>query len=350
MAGSRGRHRTTRPDGDTGLASLGQVFWRLLEMHGIDTGAIAREAGVDLTRIPGPTERVELDRADAMLRRAADLIPNPAFGLNAARCWHPANLGVLGHAWLSSSTLRTGLRRLERYWRIVGERATTRVEDTKQGVKVAYRRKPGDPVVTAVVTDIAMAIMLDMCRMNAGAALRPMAVTLRRREPQHTDAYKSFYGCPVRFGAEDDALLLATRDVDRPLPSSNRQLAAMFDRLLTEELGRLDKGDVVARCRATVLEHLPSGEMTEEEMAKGLHMSRRTLQRKLADAETTYLKLVDDTRRDLALRYIEDPRRSITDITFTLGFSQHSAFTRAFKRWTGVAPTEYRAKAAAASS
>jgi AraC-like DNA-binding protein len=79
-------------------------------------------------------------------------------------------------------------------------------------------------------------------------------------------------------------------------------------------------------------------------------MSRRTLQRKLADAETTYLKLVDDTRRDLALRYIEDPRRSITDITFTLGFSQHSAFTRAFKRWTGVAPTEYRAKAAAASS
>jgi AraC-like DNA-binding protein len=350
VAVPRGRRRTTSLNGDTGLASLSQVFSRLLEMHGIDAGALARAAGIDLSRIPGPTERIEIDRADALLRQAAAMIPNPAFGLYAARCWHPANLGVLGHAWLSSSTLRTGLRRLERYWRIVGERATTRIEDTRQGLKVIYRRKAGDPVVTAVVTDMAMAVMLDMCRMNAGAALRPLAVSLRRREPQHADAYKSFYGCPVRFSAADDALLLATRDVDRPLPSSNRQLAAMFDRLLTEELGRLDKGDVVARCRATVLEHLPSGEMTEEEMAKGLHMSRRTLQRKLADAETTYLKLVDDTRRDLALRYIEDPRRSITDITFTLGFSQHSAFTRAFKRWTGVAPTEFRAQSAAAPS
>ena len=85
-------------------------------------------------------------------------------------------------------------------------------------------------------------------------------------------------------------------------------------------------------------------------MAKGLHMSRRTLQRKLAEAETTYLKLVDDTRRDLALRYLEDPRRSITDITFTLGFSQQSAFTRAFKRWTGVAPSAFRAKSTTAPS
>jgi len=73
-------------------------------------------------------------------------------------------------------------------------------------------------------------------------------------------------------------------------------------------------------------------------------MSPRTLQRKLAEANTTYLQLVDDTRKDLALRYIEDPRRSVTDITFSLGFSQPSAFTRAFKRWTGLNPSEYRTK------
>jgi AraC-like DNA-binding protein len=351
VAVPRGRPSgTTRINGDTGLASLGQMVRRLLELHGLDADAIARAAGVELNRIPEPTERVEIDRGDAIFRRAAELIANPAFGLNAARCWHPANLGVLGHAWLSSSTLRTGLHRLARYWRIVGERATTRIEETRQGLKVAYRRKPGDPVVTAVVTDIAMSIMLDMCRMNAGAALRPVAVSLRRREPPQSDAYRSFYGCPVRFAAEEDAFVLAAQDADRPLPSSNKQLATMFDRLLAGELARLDKGDVLARCRASVLEHLPSGEMTEAEMAKGLHMSRRTLQRKLAEAETTYLELVDDTRRDLALRYLEDPHRTITDITFTLGYSQQSAFTRAFKRWTGVAPSAFRAKSAAAPS
>jgi AraC-like DNA-binding protein len=92
-----------------------------------------------------------------------------------------------------------------------------------------------------------------------------------------------------------------------------------------------------------VLEHLASGEGTAEETAKQLHMSPRTLQRKLAEAHTTYLQLIDDTRKDLALRYIEDPRRSVTDITFSLGFSQPSAFTRAFKRWTGRSPSDYRA-------
>jgi len=87
---------------------------------------------------------------------------------------------------------------------------------------------------------------------------------------------------------------------------------------------------------------LPSGEATEEDVAKQLHMSARTLQRKLAEANTTYLQLLDDTRKDLALRYLEDPRRTVTDITFSLGFSQPSAFTRAFKRWTGRSPTDHR--------
>ena len=332
---------------DTGLASMGQMFRRLLEMHGLDAVELARQAGVDLAKIPAPTDRIEADKLDAILRLAIPLIRDPAFGLQAARCWHPSNLGVLGHAWLSSSTLRTGLNRLSRYSRLVGERALTESEESGQGVKVRFWAKRGNPAVVAVAAvfvDVAMALLLDMCRMNAGAALRPMAASLRRGRPENVDAYARFFGCQVRFGAEENAFVLSVKDADRSLPSSNKQLAAVFDRMLTEELARLDKSNVIARCRAAVLEDLPSGEASAEETAKQLHMSPRTLQRKLAEAQTTYVQLVDDTRKDLALRYIEDPRRSITDITFSLGFSQPSAFTRAFRRWTGLAPSEYRAK------
>jgi AraC-like DNA-binding protein len=173
--------------------------------------------------------------------------------------------------------------------------------------------------------------------------LRPVAATLRRAKPQQSEVYERFFGCPVRFRAEENAFVLSTQDAERPLPSANRQLAAVFDRMLTEELGRLDRSDVVSRCRSEVLQHLESGEMTEHDMAQRLHMSRRTLQRRLAEADTNYLRLVDDTRKDLALRYIGDASRSITDIAFTLGFAQQSAFTRAFRRWTGRNPTEYRA-------
>jgi AraC-like DNA-binding protein len=328
---------------------MGQPFRRLLELHGLDAVGIARQAGVDLAAIPAPGERIESDKIDAILRVAIPLINDPAFGLQGARCWHPSELGVLGYAWLSSSTLRTGLERLVRYSRLIGERATTEIEDTRQGLKVRFWAKRGNPAVVpvaAVFGDIAMAILLDMCRMNAGAAMRPVAATLRRRKPDPASAYERFFGCPVRFDAEETTFVLSLKDADRPLSSSNRQLAAVFDRMLTEELARLDKADVVSRARAAVLEQLSSGEATAEDTAKQLHMSPRTLQRKLAEENTTYLQLVDDTRKDLALRYIEDPRRSVTDITFSLGFSQPSAFTRAFRRWTGLSPSDYRTRMA----
>jgi AraC-like DNA-binding protein len=100
--------------------------------------------------------------------------------------------------------------------------------------------------------------------------------------------------------------------------------------------------DVVSRCKVYLLQQLTSGEPSEQELASALGMSRRTLQRRLGDLGLTYKGVVDETRYELAQRYLDDPERSVTDITFLLGFSEQSAFTRAFKRWSGKAPTAYR--------
>ncbi len=327
---------------DTVLASMGAVWRRLLDRYGLDARGIARQVGIDLAVIPEPSERIEVDKLDALLEVVIPLIEDPAFGLQAARCWHPTNLGVLGHAWITSFTLRTGLNRMAQYHRLVGERGITGVEESHQGVKVCYKANRANPAIEAAVTDIVLAILLDMCRMNAGAALRPIRVSLCRSRPDADDAYVRFFGCPVHFGAAENSFLLSNADADRPLPSSNKQLAALFDRMLAEEVGRLDKTDIIARCKAAILENLSSGEISEEHTAKQLHMSPRTLQRKLSQAGTTYMQLVDDTRKVIALRYIDEPHLTITDITFLLGFSYPSAFTRAYKRWTGKTPTKSR--------
>jgi AraC-like DNA-binding protein len=326
----------------TSLATVGQIVWRLLEMHGIDSRALFRRCGIAAADIRDANARLPSEKWDLVAREAAARIPDPAFALRAARCWHPSNLGVLGHAWLTSSTLRSGLQRVVSYGRLVGERVSTRLENTANGLKLLIDSGRTDPVTGPIVIDLTMSLLMDMCRMNFGASLRPRAVCLKRARPDAWQEYSAFYGCPVRFSEPADSFTLSAADADEPLPTSNRQLAATLDRLIAEQLAHLDKTNVVARCKASLLEQLSSGELSEEEMAQQLHMSRRTLQRKLAEAEITYLKLVDDTRRDLALRYIEDPRHSITDITFMLGFSQQSAFTRAFKRWTGMPPSGYR--------
>jgi len=327
---------------ETFLATMGQVFVRVVEMHGIDANALLREAGVDPAALRDPAARIPSAFWDIAGAKAAALIPDPAFGLRAARCWHPSNLGALGHAWLASSTLRTGLERLQRYSRILGEKAQLKITDTRDGLRFAYDHRRRDPVLRAIGADFALSLVLDMCRMNYGASLRPMEVRLARARPGDTEPYRHFYGCPIHFEANEDSFLLAARVAAEPLPTANRQLAGTLDSILTAQLAALDKNNIPVRCKSSLLEEITSGEVSEEDMARRLHMSRRTLQRKLAESNTTYQKLVDDTRRDLALRYMEDPRNSITDVTFLLGFSGQSAFTRAFNRWTGMSPTTYR--------
>jgi len=317
---------------------------RLLEMHGIDAEQFVRDGGYAPEMFRDPSARLPTSVVDIASRVAAERIVDPAFGLRAARCWHPSNLGALGHAWLASSTLRTALNRLERYNRILSEKATYRLEDAEKGLRLVFDSRRKDVALAAPGVDFALSILVDMCRMNFGASLRPLEVTLRRERPSQPAPWEHFYGCRVQFGAARDSFLLSRRDVDEPLPIANRQIAGTLDAVLAKQLAELDRSNVAARCKAALVERLASGESPEEDVARDLHMSRRTLQRKLAEADLTYQQLVDDTRRDLALRYVEDPGKSITEITFLLGFSGQSAFTRAFRRWTGRSPTDYRAK------
>jgi AraC-like DNA-binding protein len=334
---------------DTSLASLSQVAVRLLQLYGRDVDALFRAADIDPDLRSDPNGRIPVDKLERLFILADLAAEDPAFGLRAARCWHPSNLGVLGHAWMSSSSLQSGLRRLAQYWRIVAERSFLTLSSHPQGLLLCYRRKPGNPATEGVAADIYLSLVLDLCRFNTGDSLCPLQVGLRRAPPADPRPYLRFFGCPVAFDADQNTLLLSRAEAQAPLPSANRRLALEFDKLLLQDMARLDKTDVVTRCRAAVLQRLSSGELSERHLASSLHMSRRTLQRRLAEAETSYQQLIDVTRRDLALRLIEDPRRQLGDIAFNLGFSQQSAFSRAFKRWTGNSPSEHRGRAAVAA-
>ena len=128
----------------------------------------------------------------------------------------------------------------------------------------------------------------------------------------------------------------------RTLPSGNAELARENDQIIARYLSKLDRDDTVLQIKAKLLEHLPSGNITEEEVAKSLNMSIRTMQRKLKVLDKSYKQIMDDTRRELAVEYVREGDVPITTITFILGFSEPANFTRAFKRWTGQSPSEYR--------
>jgi len=146
---------------DATLASMSQILWRLIERHDLAPEPIFRGAGIDPAIINDPHAHIARPKSDALMRALAERIADPAFGLQAATCWHPSNLGTLGYAWLASSTLRTALTRLFRYWRIVIGDVTVSLEETPDGVEFVHIPPVLDSTLESIRGDIMMAILHD---------------------------------------------------------------------------------------------------------------------------------------------------------------------------------------------
>lgn len=326
----------------TALPTVGQLIWRWLELHGLSARDLFAAQGIDGQDLQPQRDRIAVDVLERVLAAALNRIGDNCRGLRASRCWHPSDLGALGYAWLASSSIRTAVQRMVRYSKTIGDKAELTTAESPQGFKVILDQKPRDPRVHEFMTDFIMSLIIDMCRFNAGASLRPVEVGLCRGRPDCAKSYSDFYGCEVVFSSEADSFTLTNEDADRPLPTSNKQLAGLHDQILIQQLAHLQREDISTRCKAIVLDNLTSGEISVEKVAQALHMSPRTLMRRLESQGTNLKSLVDEIRHGLASSYLADPNNSITEVAFLLGFSHPSSLSRASNRWFGMSPIEFR--------
>ena len=131
-------------------------------------------------------------------------------------------------------------------------------------------------------------------------------------------------------------------EINKPFPAANVELARQNDQIMMKMLADTVKGDLVMQVRSKLVELLPSGECSKEDIARELYMSVRTLHNKLERLNSSYQHVLDDTRRELAEQYMQQQQRSISEVAYLLGFSDCSNFSRAFKRWTGESPSQFR--------
>ena len=130
--------------------------------------------------------------------------------------------------------------------------------------------------------------------------------------------------------------------MDQKLDGANPQLAQLNDQLMISTLAKLNRNNIEQRVKAAIIEQLPSGNISQEMVADELHMSVRNLQRKLKNIDTSFRELLDEIRRELAKQYVTTSDVNLSEVTFLLGFSESSSFSRAYKRWHGVTPSEVR--------
>ncbi len=329
----------SRPQYST-LSSYGIAVAEALGSYDLDHEALFRQAGLDPEVMKNPNARYPDERLQRLLEIAVEASGDDGFGLRIARCIGPTTLHALGFSLLASETLYAALLRLVRYYRMVADGVDLELDKTRRDYVLAVSFfAPPDPVRT----DALLAMLVAFGRQLCGPRFAPLKVELCRRPPADPARHAKQLGVMPEFSATGDRLHLARTEVEAVRATGNAELAYQNDKIVADYLARFDASRLSERIRAIFIERLVTGKFSEEQVAEQLNISLRSLQRRLRDEQTSYQQLLDETRLDLALQYINRTGLSVAQIAPLLGFSDSSNFNRAFKRWLGISPNRYRA-------
>ncbi|BAP79957.1 AraC family transcriptional regulator [Pseudomonas sp. MT-1] len=315
-----------------------------LELDGLDCQDLFVKLGLDYSALNDPDARFAQDGMTRLWQRAVEITGNPAIGLNLAKVMRPGAMHVVGYALMSSSTLRDSFQRLVRYQRIIAEGADLQFGSTNRGALLTLAIH-GDQLPPARQSaDGSLASTLAFCRWLTGKPLAPIEVYFQGPPPADIEPYQAAFQAPLRFNAEYQGMLMRHVDMDIALPTANAELAQLHDRFAGDYLARFSDSRVTHQARQVICRLLPQGEPRRETVAQSLHLSERSLQRRLDEEGTSFQQLLDDTRRTLAEQYLARADLALLEVAYLLGFADPSNFFRAFKRWFAMTPGEYRAQ------
>jgi len=278
---------------------------------------------------------------------AAEALHDPNFGLHVGQSVKAGHLGSEGVSLMSCTTVREMVERSTRYSTLVFDACRNEfIERDDECVRYWHSNLPGGASPGRLQDEMNLALWITLARWLTGRpdlALR--WVSFRHPRPADVREHEALFRCPVQFGAEATALAFDTRYLELPLPQANvavrRVMDALCERLLAE-YGSITDPPWLAACRGAILRSFERGVPSLTSVASAVELGPSQLRAYLAMHGLTFRGLVDDLRRQLALGYVRDPAFKLVEIASLLGFSEQSAFQRAFKRWAGMTPGHYR--------
>ncbi|MBS0450629.1 MAG: AraC family transcriptional regulator [Proteobacteria bacterium] len=311
-----------------------------MRKSGIDLAALATRAGLAAEQLRQPLTPEQSDRFFVV---AYEQVGNPAVGLALGMRMEPELFSVVGFAAMSSPTFGVALSRIARYNALV---SACELELAVSGSQTEVRMRFDGPARSydRCRLDIQTGSLLCFGRRFTERQIVPVRVTLRGEPPGYAPLYAQTFGCQVLFGQAHDAIVFGNDDLALPLVSANPSMASIF--IEAAERGLADHargGPGIAQGVREALLKLLGGELpTIAQVAGELCISERTLQRRLSQEGVKFSTLLDEARLQLASRYLDAGRASLTEIAYMLGFADPNSFFRSFKRWTGVTPDVYR--------
>ena len=322
---------------------LTQAILAALRLAGVgNPEALLPEAGIDPGLLGKPENRIPFERQNALWRLAVETASVPAFGLQFARSIQPTSFGVVGYMAMNCGSIGECLEAIVSYQLLAGEGGEFSLEPCGNDTALCYTPvNPGDAVTPERVVGM-LAATVSFGRWLVGESFRPRRVAFTHEAPGETAEYAEFFGCPVAFAEAQNCAVYTPSVTGLVVPTASEELLALLRERANRMLEGLSRGGIASRIASLLASQLDSAVPDKAVIAAQLGMSERTLQRRLRDEGTTYQATLDRTRHYLARDLLRNTQVPLAEVAVQLGFSEPSTFFRAFKRWEGVTPGQYR--------
>ena len=313
-----------------------------LERRNIDPARLLERAGLSAAALDR-RDRISVVSQIEFLELAAREVADDFFGFSLAEKVDLRELSMLYYVAASSNQLGEALRRLERYVCVGNEALVARIHTgTFCRVGLSYAGVPRH--LDRHQMEFFTLVVLRLCRQLVGRMLVPLAVSFVHHRSDHLQRVRKLLGCEVEFDAHADGLSFDAASMDLPVVGADPFLHELMLKSCEDAIAVRTANVTPFR---TVVENaiaplLPHAEAQAKVVAKRLGLSERTFARRLAAAGLSFGEILDELRRDLAARYLEEPKLQISQIAWLLGFRQQSAFSHACRRWTGKSPSDHR--------
>jgi AraC-like DNA-binding protein len=308
---------------------------------GADPAAVLKTAGLSLELFDSPDNRISHATRSRLFSRCVAMTGCRHFGLLVGEQAGLPSLGLVGLLAKYSPDVGSALRSLVRFFHLHNPAATIELAVDGGRSTLSYDAERLDGESSDQVGDGVVAVMLNIMRGLCGDDWVPIEARFAHRSPQDVGAYRRLLRAPVRFDAERYAIVFATRWLSWPLAEVDRDLLRLLQQRIDElELRHAD--DFPSQVRGVLRSALLTDSAGAEHVAALFSMHARTMHRRLANSGTGFRELVEEVRFSIARQMLEDSARPVGGIADLLGYTDPSAFTRAFRRWSGVTPAHWR--------
>ena len=314
---------------------------------GVTEARLLKEAGIAVAALRG--ERWPIDDITRLWRAAERCTGDPGFGLKAGALVGPGSLNVVSFLLQSSATLREALLQLQKYQRLISDGGRFQLLAGESASWLVYHPRQGELAFSPHQIEAVLAAVVSFARWVTATPAQPLAVQCSHGQLGPLAGYRELFACPVEFEQAFNGLLLANALLDLALPQADAQLAQLHERYAAAQLSALSESGLTApSLREWLAGQLGPVLPRRADAARALHLSERTLARRLQAQGHSYEQLLDVVRKEAALHAVAQTSRTLPDIAQALGFAELSPFYRAFRRWTGVTPGQWRKQHAGA--